>query len=269
MCTPGWERRAATSLIVMAVIAISVGFAWRSGEEEWAAALGIFAISVLGFSLVAAISYDAAMCWRLVDCLWICSSFAAVVVALVTIEEAVNRERTSSARSEITDSFAGLLFAAQSIVTNDCEQASSDDVRPRSPEPYKGACDRVKHLLPQMTYQYNEFSRSRQASSLKISFSECRGERRRRRQLGGSQRERHPVHSDGRSTWARPRKPRQQRSSPQVHGDQESEILVFPHGVLCRTSPVKNDRRHVSAPSVSIFNNITFPLECCCRGRYF
>jgi hypothetical protein len=68
----------------------------------------------------------------------------------------------------------GLLFSVQSIVTNDCEESPAAwDVRPRSPEPHKGACDELKHLIPEMSYQYDEFSRTNKVSYLKIGAQVC------------------------------------------------------------------------------------------------
>jgi hypothetical protein len=160
--------------MVIAIIAVCVGMASYPASEGVSAALAIFFVSVLGFSLVAVISYDATIGWRLVDAFWVCGSFAAVVVALINIEDAASRQQISNARSEITDLFSGLLFGVQSIVTNDCEESPAVwDVRPRTPEPYKGACDQLKHLIPEMSYQYDEFSRTNKISYLKLGAQVC------------------------------------------------------------------------------------------------
>jgi hypothetical protein len=172
--TPGWRRRITIATMVIVIVAICVALASYTAWEGVSAALVIFLVSALGFSLVAAISYDSAVCWRLVDAFWVCGSFAAVVVALINIDEAASRQQISNARSEVTDLFSGLLFAVQSIVTNDCEESPAAwDVRPRSPEPYKGACDQLKHLIPEMSYQYDEFSRTNKVSFLKIGAQVC------------------------------------------------------------------------------------------------
>jgi hypothetical protein len=165
---PGWKRRVTIAIIVAVIVAISVGIAERPDPEGISAALAIFAASLIGFSLVAAVSHDAVLCWRFVDFFWICSSFAAVVVALVNVDEAIGREQISNARSELTDLFSGLVFAAQSIITTDCEEPSSDDVRPRSAEPYRGACDQLKHLIPELLYEYDQFAHSNSVASLRL-----------------------------------------------------------------------------------------------------
>jgi hypothetical protein len=90
--TPGLRRRITIATMVIVIIAICVALASYTAWEGVSAALVIFFVSVLGFSLVAAISYDAAVCWPLVDAFWICGSFAAVVVALINIDEAGSRQ---------------------------------------------------------------------------------------------------------------------------------------------------------------------------------
>jgi len=149
------------------MLAICVLLVFHSAQEEAALALEIFLISVFGFSLIAVFTYDAVLCWRFVDFPWVCTSFAAIVVALLNIAEVDRREQTSSARSEISRSFSALIYTTQSVVTNDCQELPSrQQMWSRAPEPYDGACDRIKHFLPQMIYHYDEFAGSQDLSSL-------------------------------------------------------------------------------------------------------
>lgn len=58
----GLRRRITIATMVIVIIAICVALASYTAWEGVSAALVIFFVSVLGFSLVAAISYDAAVC---------------------------------------------------------------------------------------------------------------------------------------------------------------------------------------------------------------
>jgi hypothetical protein len=122
---PRWVRRITVLLIVCMITSICTALVFYSSQSEAVLALEIFFVSVLGFSLIAALSYDSALCWRFVDFPWICTSFAAIVVALLNIAEAARREQASLARSEINRSFSGLIYATQNVVTNDCEELPS------------------------------------------------------------------------------------------------------------------------------------------------
>jgi hypothetical protein len=165
---PGVRRRSAILLIVIVVIAICVALAVGGGHGDVAIALTILAVSVLGFSLVAFISFDAALAWRCVDFPWVCASFAAIAVALINIDAAALREQVFVAKSEISKRFSDLIYAVQSTVTNDCQDLPTRrDMWTPTPEPYRGACDRMKHFLPQMVYQYDDFSRSSDLSGLR------------------------------------------------------------------------------------------------------
>lgn len=164
---PGWIRRLAVLILVATMVAGCTALISISGQGEVAVALEILLISVFGFSVVAAISYDAALCWRFVDFPWICASFAAIVAALLNIGEAARREEVTHARSEISRAFSGLIYATQSAVTNDCDDLPSrSNMWERAPEPYEGACDRMKHFLPQMTFSFNEFSQTQDVTQL-------------------------------------------------------------------------------------------------------
>jgi len=76
-------------------------------------------------------------------------------VALLNISEADRLKEVSLAKSEISQRFSDLIYAAQSTVTNDCQELPT-----HAPEPYSGACDRLKHFLSQMTYRHDDISTS-------------------------------------------------------------------------------------------------------------
>ena len=127
----------------------------------------ILAISLLGFSFIAYLSFDSQVGWRIIDFAWVAASFAAIAVALINISDGARRERLFQAYTQFSQAFSDLIYAAQSTVTNECEDLPTRaDLSRRSPEPYEGACDRIKHLLPQMEYQYNRFSTSQDGASL-------------------------------------------------------------------------------------------------------
>jgi hypothetical protein len=165
---PGARRRSAILLMVIVVIATCAALAVGGGHGDVAIALEILVASVLGFSLVAFISFDAALAWRCVDFPWVCASFAAITVALININAAALREQVLVAKSEISKRFSDLIYAVQSTVTNDCQDLPTRrEMWTPAPEPYRGACDRMKRFLPQMVSQYDEFSRSSDLSGLR------------------------------------------------------------------------------------------------------
>jgi len=118
---PGWPRRLGIMSMLSTMVAVSAILVFYTKQNETALALEIFLISTFGFSLVAALSYDATLGWRFVDFPWIFTSFAAIVVALINIAENARREQASYARSEISRSFSELIYSTASVVTNDCE----------------------------------------------------------------------------------------------------------------------------------------------------
>ena len=152
---PGRLRQAAIVGLLAIMIATCLALVLKSAQGEVLVALEIFLVSVSGFSLIAWISFDASLGWRFVDFPWICTSFAAIIVALLNISEADRLKEVSLAKSEISQRFSDLIYAAQSTVTNDCQELPT-----HAPEPYRGACDRVKHFLSQMTYRHDDISTS-------------------------------------------------------------------------------------------------------------
>jgi hypothetical protein len=163
----GPARRIAVTVIVALMAAASVWLAMRSPQGEIAIALEAFLLSMAGFTLIAWMSFDAALAWRSVDFPWVCTSFAAILVALLNIAEATRRENVQMAKTELSRRFSELIYAAQSVITNDCrELPTRAGMWQRSPEPYNGACDRIQHFAPQMSYAYDEFARTSDHSSL-------------------------------------------------------------------------------------------------------
>lgn len=155
----GWPRRIALACVSIAAALLSLLLARSGFSNELNIAFSIFLASIAAFSVAAYLSFDCAIGWRCVDFPWILASFAAVVVALTSIAESARRETLYLAKVQMSQSFANLIYAAQSTVTNDCDDLPSRaGMWTRSPEPYQGACDRMKHFIPQMQHQYNEFT---------------------------------------------------------------------------------------------------------------
>ena len=164
----GSARRATVTLIVALMAAASVWLAVRSPQGEIAIALETFFLSMAGFTLIAWLSFDAVLAWRSVDFPWVCTSFAAILVALLNIAEATRRESFQTAKAELSRSFSELIYATQSVITNDChELPTRAGMWQRAPEPYQGACDRIQHFAPQMSHAYDEFARTSDFNSLK------------------------------------------------------------------------------------------------------
>ena len=108
-------------MVLAVMIWICITLVLRNPHSEVLVAVGIFVESVSGFSLIAWMTFDAALEWRFVDFPWICTSFAAIVVALLNISEAGRREEVSLAKAELSRRFSDVIFATQSAVTNDCQ----------------------------------------------------------------------------------------------------------------------------------------------------
>jgi len=158
---PGWPRRIAIACVSALAAAASIFIAGSLKTNDLGAAFAILSVSIICFSGLAWLSFDCLLGWRLVDILWICASLAAVVVALTNISETERRSRLFQAKLEMSQAFLNLLYTAQGTVTNDCEELpTTADMSKRPPEPYKGACDRMKHFIPQIEYDYNQFTTS-------------------------------------------------------------------------------------------------------------
>jgi hypothetical protein len=96
---PGRLRQAAMVGLLAIMIATCLALVLKSAQGEVLVALEIFLVSVSGFSLIAWISFDASLGWRFVDFPWICTSFAAIIVALLNISEADRLKEVSLAKS--------------------------------------------------------------------------------------------------------------------------------------------------------------------------
>jgi hypothetical protein len=164
---PGWPRRI-TIFCVAVVMAVTCSLLATSERVSDLNLAGeIFGVSVLGFSLIALLSFDCVSGWCVVDFAWVVAAFVAVAAALINISEGARQERLFQANTLFGRAFADLLYATQIIVANECEDSPTRaDLSTRSPPPYDGACDRMKHFLPQMEYQYNRFVTSQDITSL-------------------------------------------------------------------------------------------------------
>jgi hypothetical protein len=155
----GLPRRIAILCMSAIAGATSILLAARLHTNDLGVALVILGISLLSFSFIAWLSFDCLRGWRLVDFPWICASFTAIVVALTNISEGERRDKLFQAKLQMNQAFSSLIYAAQSTVTNDCQELPTRaSTWQRSAEPYSGACDRMKHFIPQMEYSYNEFT---------------------------------------------------------------------------------------------------------------
>lgn len=159
-------RYSITILVVMLIGCFSLVLFNSQGVVT--VALEIFIISAVGFSFIAVCSYQTVILWRAVDFPWILTSFAAIVVSLVNISANDQKQYISTAQNEISRAFSTLIYATRSIITNDCEaQPTERDMRQSSPEPYPGACDRMRHFLPQMIYVSGRISNTINTNELK------------------------------------------------------------------------------------------------------
>lgn len=154
--------------LLLSVIIGCLSLVLFSTQEEVTIALEILSISIIGFSSIAMLSYEAVLQWRAVDFPWVLTSFATIVVSLANISANDQRQQISRAQAEISRTFSDLVYATNSIITNDCqEHPTPKDISQSSPEPYKGACERIKHSLPQMINASDNFPGKLNADVLK------------------------------------------------------------------------------------------------------
>lgn len=151
---PGWPRRTLIAGLVVAMACVSLALALRSARADLGTAAAILGISIVGFSLIAWLSFDAVWVWRLLDYPWVCATFVAVLVALTNISENARREELFRARAEMRTAFSTLIYIVKSAVEANCQQhPSGATMYQPAPEPYKGACEQIIHFVPQMEYQ--------------------------------------------------------------------------------------------------------------------
>jgi hypothetical protein len=150
----GLKRRFFTAGSVLLTIVISFRISGSTSVNPLQPAAYILLCSVVGFTVIAVLTHDSRRGWRAVDYLWVCTTLATIVVALVNIASNSRKEEISSARSSVRSAFSNVLYLTRAVLEDDCQQRPSRAVyyTPAS-EPYPGACDRMAHFLPQMDFE--------------------------------------------------------------------------------------------------------------------
>lgn len=100
--------------------------------------------------------------FRKYDSLWKATDYLFELVAILSIIAAVIGLNEASRQRYLQEQFAKrklaqveFIYAAESVITNDCDPLQSRaDVWEVSPEPNEGECDRIKHMLPQMRFDF-------------------------------------------------------------------------------------------------------------------
>jgi hypothetical protein len=148
---PGFRRRAFVFTIVVLAAGLAIFLSLSHLAQDLWLALGILVVSLVGFHIIALTSYDCAWSWRFVDYPWVLTTFMTILVALTNIYETSRAAPLMTALAERKAAYENLLYSLKSVITNDCHpKPSRAGMWTVSPEPYKGACDRMEHFLPQI-----------------------------------------------------------------------------------------------------------------------
>lgn len=153
--TPGRFRQITVLLVILLTASIGILLTLFGRGVDLQIATEVFLVSLVGFSAVAAVSWDCVRGWRAVDFPWVCASFIAIIVALANISEASRRERLSLAKSEMSSAFADLIYWTNSMLVNDCVELPTRVGSWQRSFPGQEACDRIAHFLPQMRRDFD------------------------------------------------------------------------------------------------------------------
>lgn len=167
-------------------IAVAIGcalIAWLSRGGMIVTALAIFFASVIGFHLVALMSYRAKSAWLVLDYSLEVVTVTSLLAAVAGIQQSARVEVLQAEFAKHKAEQSSLLYAMKTVIENDCHpKPSRKDMWTPSPPPYEGACDRIEHFLPQVEYTFgketgieNMTSNDMWATNLLINESDAKG----------------------------------------------------------------------------------------------
>ncbi|MEH8016137.1 hypothetical protein MN202_02725 [Rheinheimera muenzenbergensis] len=125
-------------------------------DDSLEATIVIFVVSLVFFHVVLFRFKKHENIWKSTDYLF-------EVVAILSIIAAVSGLNDASKQKYLQEQFAKrklaqveFIYAAETVVTNDCDPLKSRaDIWEVSPEPNFGECDRLKHMIPQMRFDFD------------------------------------------------------------------------------------------------------------------
>lgn len=96
--------------------------------------------------------------------IWKSTDYLFEAVAILSIIAAVSGLNEASKQKYLQEQFAKrklaqveFIYSLESLLTNDCEPLKSNsDIWEVYPGPISGECDRIKHMLPQMRYHFDQ-----------------------------------------------------------------------------------------------------------------
>jgi len=148
--------RRIVGLSLLAAVAVAcVAAAVVLREHPLWATVAVFLVSLLGAHTLAFITRDRPVVWKLLG-------VGLEATAIVALLAAVSALEVDARQDVLQKEFAGrklaqqrLLYQARAVVVNDCDELPSRrGMYTPSPEPRPGACDRLRHYLPQIEYQF-------------------------------------------------------------------------------------------------------------------
>jgi hypothetical protein len=99
---PGWPRRIVVVVLVALALALTVRIALvLENAPPIVVATAAFIISLAHFQLVAFRTYDAEICWRTVDYLWVSAAAGTILVATANLEISSQRNEIGALRNDL------------------------------------------------------------------------------------------------------------------------------------------------------------------------
>jgi hypothetical protein len=142
-------------LVSLITLGLCAAIATRSTAAVIPNALVVFAVSVVGFHAVAALTYRRKRLWNALDYTMELVTIVTLLAALAGIQEASRLQVLDNEFAKRKAEQAMFLYALKGVITNDCHPKESRmGIWTPSPEPYEGACDRIEHFLPQIEFSF-------------------------------------------------------------------------------------------------------------------
>ncbi len=141
-----------SSLVVVAAILVMLFFM----ESIWSTLL-IFIFSLLAFHAILFRYAKHEKVWKSTDYVFEMVAILSIIAAVSGLIEAGKQKQFQEEFAKRKLAQVKFIYAVESTIINDCDPLDSRaGIWDVTPEPIKGECDRIKHILPQMKFDFDQ-----------------------------------------------------------------------------------------------------------------
>lgn len=153
--TPRYARGFVIATVILYVSIITIVIAQFAKTTSGWPLLIVFLSSVVAFHIIGAFTYQYRKAWKSIEYAIEIATLGSIIAAFGDFQSGQRDQRLTEAFELRRTDQAALIYAVNSVITNDCTVLPSRlNVWKPAPEPYEGACDRMKHFLPQLELEF-------------------------------------------------------------------------------------------------------------------